>query len=1286
MIGKEILNYTIVSLVGKGGMGSVYLAEHKYIKQQKVAIKVINGNMINDFTRQRLAEEADRLARLNHPNIVHFINYHIDEAGSIYLIMEYADGYSLEDYIKNVSGLIVEEKICSFFEPILDAFDYAHKHKIIHKDIKPSNIIITNEGIPKILDFGIAALLDETGNDKDKDVIMGTPSFMSPEQVKGDTLDPRSDIYSLGVLLHQMLTGNPPYDTTTLTEHDIYKHVVEDELPRMKTYYKYVSDKVQTIVDKATNKKIESRYQSCEEFKKALHNAIYPPKISKGVKAMITAVAAVVILGVFFIWDYNRVKISYYKDYTEQWSVPQGIGKLTKDEVEHREASYRFEYSKRKLRRMSLVNSYGKITEHHDSEHMERPSDMLLFYNDNGNISYSKILDKSGKVLYKKSYNDKLNTVIFQYDDENSTEFVLAATTMELFQDPFASTDNKGKITRYLLTYDENGYIEKQEYASFFNTKVGDADGIYARTYKRDEKGRVIEESYLGYDGNPKGNKAGLGIRKHKYNENDDWIETSYYTLDGQESTDGNGVPVVIIDVDQYGNRIRESYFDGNGTPVLRTDCKAAGFAYKRNERGLCIEMTYFDIEGNLCYSSDGGVAGYVQEYDNNGYESKLICLNDEKQTTINIDGWAYRTAVNDSLGNVLEAWFYDVDNKLVESSEGYAGIKMKYDLRGNQTEFITYGLDKNPCVQYDNTAGYKVEYNEQNFIVKLTNLDESLKPCKNSSGVVIWTKEYDNRGNCTKISYFDENNKLTLSNENIAGANYVYDDYGNEVERSFFDAEEKPCLIDNSYHKVIYTFDQNGNLSSERYYDLNNNLTLNTNGIAGYDYVMDERGNILESTPIGKNGKLQNGWLIAKQKYDKSDNVVEYALYDSKGPALNSLNYHRYTCKYNNRNQVTEIAYYGKKGELVCYDDDKYAIQQQEYDAKGNRSRCTFLGTNGKPVLCSEGWYTSTYEYDAQGRIIRQLFYGIDGKPTNPKVMVPEGICNYDKWGNMIYIAACDGNGNLIMNPQLEWSFMRSEYDNKGNVMWTSYFDHKEKPILCKDGFHKVVYTYTDNGKEQTKSYFSTNGSPMLCEEGYHKIEYSYTDSNKIHTISYFNAKGEPMLVNNYHKQINKYDGNGLEIENAYYDTKGKPINAYSWIHKVTMKYDKNNIPTERKGYDINGTQLVHEQFIDGEWVEVRDWQKEVKEYFGNDLPIEGGEELGNIVIYSYKIKKSAVEILIKTPFSKYAMSNEDIDIYKALAELFIIFLEDDMDLPNNVKLTYVLEDSKGRELSKGK
>ncbi len=1250
MIGKEILNYTIVSLVGKGGMGSVYLAEHKYIKQQKVAIKVINGNMINDFTRQKLAEEADRLARMNHPNIVHFINYHIDEAGSIYLIMEYADGYSLEDYIKNVSGLIVEEKICAYFEPLLDAFDYAHKHKIIHKDIKPSNIIITNEGIPKILDFGIAALLDEGGQETAKDVIMGTPSYMSPEQVKGENLDQRSDIYSLGVLLHQMLTGNPPYDTTTLTEHEIYKHVVEDNLPRMKTYYKYVSDKVQAIVDKATNKKKELRYQSCQDFKKALHNAIYPPKISKGVKVAIAAMAAIVVFGLFFVWDYNRVKISYYKDYVEQWGVPQGVGKLSENEMKHREASYRFEYSKRKLRRMSLVNCYGNVVEHHDSEHMERYSDMLLFYNDNDNISYVKILDKSGKILYKKSYNDKRNTVIFQYDDENSTEFVLAATTLELFKNPFAGGESKGKITRYLLTYDNNGYVQKQEYASFFNTKVGDADGIYARVYERDEKGRVIEERYLGHDGKPKGNKKGLGIRRHKYSEKDDWYETAYLTYDGQESTDGNGVPVVKIDVDEYGNRIKETYLNGDGVPVLRTDCNAAGFNYVRDEHGLCVEMSYFDVDGNLCYSSDG-IAGVFQAYDENGYVSELTCFGDKKEKCISNAGWSFQEIKNDSVGNVLKVWFYDAQKKLVETSNGYAGIAMKYDNQGNQIEYITYGKDGKPFLQSDNTVGYVTEFNERGFVTKLTNFGENLKPCKDNNGIVTWKREYDKRGNVTKVSYFDEADKPILSSEKISGIKYTYDDNGNEIKRTFFNTKGEPCLVDNKFYKAEFKYDDNGNLIKERFYDLNNNLTLNGDGLAGNDYVRDERGNILENTPIGVDGKLKKGKLYSKQKFDKFDNEIEFAVFDNKGPALNQHNFHRYVCKYNSRNQLIEIAYYGKNGKLVCYGDDKYAIQKQEYNAKGQRISCSYFGTDEKPVVAKEGWHTSSYECDAQGRIIRQLFYGLDGKPTTPSVMVPEGVCKYDKWGNMIYLASCDGKGNLIPNPQTGWSIQKCEYDIKGNVLWISYFNEKEKPILCKDGYHKAVYTYTNSGKMETMSYFDT--------------------------------AGKAMLVNGYHKEIHKYDENDLCIEQKCVDTAGNPTNCFAGFSKVVFTYDKNQNYRDRKFYNAEGILFKHEQYVNGEWVKVKNWKKDVAD-FADELPTNLGDEAGNLVIQSAKvIGSSLVEIIIVTPKSKYDMTDSMINGYKEFLSMFTKYFKQELELPRTVTVKGVLKDSKGRILS---
>ena len=126
MIGKEILNYRIIQFIGAGGMGAVYLAENKFISKQKVAVKVIKANMANSFTRQLLKDEAEKLAELNHPNIVAFLNnYHIDEEGNIYLIMEYADGKDLDTYIRNVSGLIVENRICPLFEPILDGVGYA---------------------------------------------------------------------------------------------------------------------------------------------------------------------------------------------------------------------------------------------------------------------------------------------------------------------------------------------------------------------------------------------------------------------------------------------------------------------------------------------------------------------------------------------------------------------------------------------------------------------------------------------------------------------------------------------------------------------------------------------------------------------------------------------------------------------------------------------------------------------------------------------------------------------------------------------------------------------------------------------------------------------------------------------------------------------------------------------------------------------------------------------------------------------------------------------------------
>ena len=291
MIGKKISNYEIKSLLGEGGMGNVFLAEHVSLGR-KVAIKSLHQQLVkNEGIRIRFKNEASTMAHFQHPKIVALYDY-IEEDDGLYLIMEYVDGMSLDEYIKVKSGPIPEAKAIPMMEQILEAFAYAHSLGIVHRDIKPSNIIITKNDEIKILDFGIAKVLSEGGNKLTKTgTQMGTVFYMSPEQVKGKDVDSRSDIYSLGVTFFQMLTGSSPYDRLN-TEYEIYSKIVSEPLPFASEVYPGVPTHLDQVILKATEKSKEGRFQTCEEFSKSLtkknfkatpnitstHTVVSPPK------------------------------------------------------------------------------------------------------------------------------------------------------------------------------------------------------------------------------------------------------------------------------------------------------------------------------------------------------------------------------------------------------------------------------------------------------------------------------------------------------------------------------------------------------------------------------------------------------------------------------------------------------------------------------------------------------------------------------------------------------------------------------------------------------------------------------------------------------------------------------------------------------------------------------------------------------------------------------------------------------------------------------------------------
>lgn len=318
MIGKQILNYQITELIDSGGMGTVYKAIHKQF-DRIVAIKILHQQLAqNPDVRQRFKNEATTLGRLQHPNIVTLYDY-IEQDTTCALIMEYVKGKPLDKYINTISGPVPEEKAIKLFEQILQGVQYAHRLNIIHRDIKPSNFMITNDGNIKILDFGIAKILgNENFNLTSEGQQVGTKFYMSPEQVKGQALDRRTDIYSLGVTLFEVLTGQCPYKDIT-SEFELYNQIVEQPLPHAKSIYPQVSNKMQLLISKATEKKPDNRFSDCEAFQKALHtapvtNEITPPptrsmkKPNKNLKTIVGVliVAAILIIAMLIINHFSK--------------------------------------------------------------------------------------------------------------------------------------------------------------------------------------------------------------------------------------------------------------------------------------------------------------------------------------------------------------------------------------------------------------------------------------------------------------------------------------------------------------------------------------------------------------------------------------------------------------------------------------------------------------------------------------------------------------------------------------------------------------------------------------------------------------------------------------------------------------------------------------------------------------------------------------------------------------------------------------------------------------------
>src|SRR5919199_1042213 len=233
MAGRRVGSYRILREVGRGGMGAVYLAERADSAfHKRVAVKVVKRGMDTDFILRRFRHERQILASFDHPNIARLLDGGTTEEGLPYFVMEYVEGQPVYRCC-DANRLGVAERLRLFCQ-VCAAVAYAHQHLVVHRDLKPSNVLVTKDGSPKLLDFGIAKLLNpelmpDTVTPTASAMRLMTPEYASPEQVQGLSVTPASDIYALGVMLYELLTGHRPYRFANRSPHEVARVICEDE-------------------------------------------------------------------------------------------------------------------------------------------------------------------------------------------------------------------------------------------------------------------------------------------------------------------------------------------------------------------------------------------------------------------------------------------------------------------------------------------------------------------------------------------------------------------------------------------------------------------------------------------------------------------------------------------------------------------------------------------------------------------------------------------------------------------------------------------------------------------------------------------------------------------------------------------------------------------------------------------------------------------------------------------------------------------------------------------------
>jgi predicted Ser/Thr protein kinase len=791
-------DYQVEGELGRGGMGVVFRARQKGLNRL-VALKMLTGHYGPDEIA-RFRAEAETAASLHHTNIVQIYEVGEDD-GAPFFSMEYIETGSLADRLRG--AVLPPREAAQLLISVARALHFAHQNGVVHRDMKPANVLLDPDGVPKVTDFGIAKRLTGNASLTLTGAVIGTPTYMAPEQAKGTSRDvgAAADIYSLGAILYEMLAGRPPFlpeeSETALTVRVITEDPVSPAWHRPG-----ISRDLETICLKCLEKEPRDRYPSAAAFAEDLRRflddesivARPPTTVVRTVKWIrrhpwhsVAAIALLLALAAagqqLWRWEfYQRLHVEYAARVDYVRGVLEPVLRLSSGSASHRAAHLR----------LTRQGRWGPITLVEVLNPRGNPAVLRAALNDELIPIYIEGLTRAHPYSEKAPESA---TVEFAYEGER----VLEATSRDrngkvnwrvLYDRPAPSAPANTARARFVNLHGfeaagRNGasHLAFERNAAGFDLKVlffngtgqpaTNGEGVYGYKIERDANGRVVQVINLSQDGQPAVNRFGFAAFSQIWNPAGLLIRQEVRDAAGRPAA-ADGVAALVSEYDASGNLARMTKLDLNGQRTSGDPPSWAEEQIMANERGETVGRKFFKI------ATDGALEMLREitlSYDEYGHPAEI------RSTGTSTSRSAQR---HDAKGNLTEETFLDAEGRPTPGEPGYAIKRLTYtsgpqSFRIEQTFFDATGA------KVFNLAGYHRVIDDYDItgVLRRQTLDEH-DPAKFAYYRYVGEPEFDSQGRTRRLTTRYEDAQGQLVDAAKAGLTH-------NATEELFDEEKRP-------------------------------------------------------------------------------------------------------------------------------------------------------------------------------------------------------------------------------------------------------------------------------------------------------------------------------------------------------------------------------------------------------------------------------------------------------------------------------------------------------------